>query len=171
MALPTTGSLSLKAAAGTTRSIANEVDGNLTGNKSLSSLSVSAGKSAPHSMLEFYGYTSVSNSLSVCGIDGVATVGFFANDFTTKCVDYYIEPSECTPLLSKIPLGTTTSTAWFEIDNLGSLNGVVCISVFNNFGVEYRSGRVILTHPDDGGIQACINVTQAGNFGDTPEPL
>lgn len=58
MALPTTGSLSIMDGAGTTRSIAREVDGNVTGTKSLTTLSVSAGKTAPHSMLEFYGYAS-----------------------------------------------------------------------------------------------------------------
>ena len=56
MALPDSGSLSLKTAAGEGRSIAQEVDGNTTGNKSLTTLSVTAGKSAPHAMSEFYGY-------------------------------------------------------------------------------------------------------------------
>lgn len=55
MALPTSGNLSIKTAAGTIRSIALEVDGNTTGSKSLVSLSNSAGKSAPHGMREFYG--------------------------------------------------------------------------------------------------------------------
>lgn len=57
MALPVSGSLSIKNAAGNDRSIAYCVDGNITGDKSLSTLSVSAGKSAPHAMTEFYGYT------------------------------------------------------------------------------------------------------------------
>lgn len=56
MALPSSGSLSIKGAAGSGRSISMEVDGNETGNKSLSTLSASASKSAPHSMLEFLGY-------------------------------------------------------------------------------------------------------------------
>lgn len=54
--LPESGSLSLKSAAGAVRSISSAVDGNETGNKSLTTLSVTAGKTAPHSMLEFYGY-------------------------------------------------------------------------------------------------------------------
>lgn len=54
--LPTTGSLSIKSAAGAGRSISQQVDGNETGNKSLTTLSTTAGFTAPHSMLEFYGY-------------------------------------------------------------------------------------------------------------------
>lgn len=56
MALPSTGSLSIKGTAGLTSSIAYCVDGNTTGNKSLTTLSQSASKTAPHGMREFYGY-------------------------------------------------------------------------------------------------------------------
>lgn len=56
MSLPTTGSLSLKGAAGTGRSVSMDVDGNETGNKSLTTVSTTAGKTANHSMLEFYGF-------------------------------------------------------------------------------------------------------------------
>ena len=59
MGLCTSGDLSILGAAGTNRSIACEVDGNITPPKSLCSLSVSAGKTAPHGMTEFYGYSSV----------------------------------------------------------------------------------------------------------------
>lgn len=38
-------------------SIAQAVDGNVTPPKSLSTLSVSAGKTAPHAMTEFYNYS------------------------------------------------------------------------------------------------------------------
>lgn len=55
MALPLSGSLSIKDAAGTLRSIAREVDGNVTGNKSLLSLSTSAGVNG--CMTAFYGYS------------------------------------------------------------------------------------------------------------------
>jgi len=59
--LPTTGSLSIKDAAGNNRSIAYEEDKNLTGDKSLLTLGKSAFGSAeePHSMLEFYGYNNI----------------------------------------------------------------------------------------------------------------
>lgn len=57
MSLCTSGDLSILGTAGTNRSIACEVDGNVTPPKSLCSLSVSAGKTAPHAMTEFYGYS------------------------------------------------------------------------------------------------------------------
>ena len=44
-------------------SIACAVDGNATGSKTLCTLSVTAGKSAPHSMSEFYGY---AGATAVC---------------------------------------------------------------------------------------------------------
>ena len=62
MALPSSGSLSIKRAAGVTRSISLEVDGNETGNKSLNTLGITAGLDASGgtTMLEFYGYSSVT---------------------------------------------------------------------------------------------------------------
>ena len=61
MAMCTTGSLSIKATAGTCRDIcAAVVAGGGSASGSLLSLSVSAGKGAPHSMLEFYGYNPVT---------------------------------------------------------------------------------------------------------------
>ena len=59
MTLCSSGSLSILGTAGTNRSIACEVDGDVTPPKTLCTLSESAGKSAPHSMLEFYGYSSI----------------------------------------------------------------------------------------------------------------
>jgi len=59
MSLPSSGSLSILNSAGAGRSIAQEVNGNLTPPKSLTTLSVAAGKTAPHGMLEFYNYSSV----------------------------------------------------------------------------------------------------------------
>ena len=66
--LPTTGSLSLKGTAGAGRSISQQVDGNETGNKSLTTLSNTVGFTAPHSMLEFRGYPSVPvpDALTYC---------------------------------------------------------------------------------------------------------
>lgn len=58
MTLCSSGSLSILGTAGTNRSIGCEVDGNVTPPKNLCTLSVDAGKSPPHSMLEFYGYSS-----------------------------------------------------------------------------------------------------------------
>lgn len=55
MALPASGSLSIKSAAGASRSISLEVDGNETGNKSLRTLLTTAGKTS--GMTEFYSYS------------------------------------------------------------------------------------------------------------------
>jgi hypothetical protein len=55
--MPLSGSLGIiSSPGGTCTSISQAVDGNTTPPKSLTTLSVSAGKPAPHSMLEFYGY-------------------------------------------------------------------------------------------------------------------
>lgn len=73
--LPSSGNLSLKNAAGANRSIAGEVDGNITGNKSLKALSLAAGKGSPHGMKEFYNYD-----------DGTTSVpANFGNDPTSSC--------------------------------------------------------------------------------------
>lgn len=56
MALPSSGTLAIKDTAGTSRSIAREVTGGVSGDQSLTDLSVLAGKSASHAMTEFYGY-------------------------------------------------------------------------------------------------------------------
>lgn len=82
MALPTSGSLSIKGAAGAGRSISQEVDGNETGNKSLSTLSTTAGKTANHSMLEFYGYSSCSAAPNAVTAADATVGGTPANDVT-----------------------------------------------------------------------------------------
>lgn len=68
MALCSSGSLSICATAGTNRSISTEVG---TGSGSLSALSVSAGKSAPHGMLEFYGYDNTPTPLYLTSISSI----------------------------------------------------------------------------------------------------
>lgn len=101
MALPASGSLSIKGAAGVGRSISQEVDGNETGNKSLATLSTSAGKSAPHGMIEFYSYTSVvvapgpvsnvtTNNINPFGIE----VGWDAPSTGGSPTNYRVEMSE-----------------------------------------------------------------------------
>lgn len=84
MALPTTGSLSIKGAAGAGRSISQEVDGNETGNKSLTTLSTTAGKTANHSMLEFYGYSSCTAAPNAVTGASATLGGTPANDITVS---------------------------------------------------------------------------------------
>lgn len=79
MALPTRP-LAIQTACTTARSIALEVDGNNTGNKSLDTLGDTAfgGASAPHAMSEFEGFSSGSdatlNTYCVIGSDGSTSV-------------------------------------------------------------------------------------------------
>ena len=74
MALPTSGALALMDTCTTARSIAREVYGNVTPPKTLCATSVEAGKSAPHSELEFYGFSSGSDATLCnyfnCGYSG-----------------------------------------------------------------------------------------------------
>lgn len=80
MALPGSGSLSIKNAAGAGRSISQEVDGNETGNKSLLTLSTTAGKTAPHGMVEFYNYSNVATTnvnLTSTAVTGSTATGSY----------------------------------------------------------------------------------------------
>lgn len=62
MTLVSSGTLYLVgSSAAPTRSISYEVYGNYTGPKGLVASSVAASKSAPHSMIEFYGYSACSD--------------------------------------------------------------------------------------------------------------
>lgn len=66
MAMPTSGCIAIKSAPQTCGSIcAAVVQGGGGASGSLSALSVSAGKSAPHCMREFYGYSPPTGSISV----------------------------------------------------------------------------------------------------------
>ena len=69
MAMPGSGSLGILSCPGSVActSIAQAVSGNVTPPKSLCALSVSAGKSAPHGMTEFYGYSG-SKAVSIAGL-------------------------------------------------------------------------------------------------------
>lgn len=65
--LPASGNLSIKDAAGLNRSIAWEVDNNLTGDKSLATPAAAAGFSPPYSMSDFYGYDHGTTTQTRCG--------------------------------------------------------------------------------------------------------
>lgn len=81
MALPASGSLSIKSAAGASRSISLEVDGNETGNKSLRTLLTSAGKTS--TMTEFYSYSGAGTGCSAApNAVSSANAGVVSNDVT-----------------------------------------------------------------------------------------
>jgi len=74
MAIPVSGSLSIcEAGLGTCRSIATAVTNTTSG--SLATNSVCAGKSAPHCMREFYGYSPVSTINVYVGVQWVGVCG------------------------------------------------------------------------------------------------
>jgi len=75
MAMPLSGSLGIiSCPAGACTSISIAVDGNITTPKSLTSLSIGAGKDAPHSMLEFYGYAPavVNPRINIFLVNGIS---------------------------------------------------------------------------------------------------
>lgn len=87
MGLPADGNLSIKLAEGSSRSIAQEVDGNTTGNKSLATLGASAGGKTK--MSEFYSYSSVSAPDASPPID-FALDFYNDNDPTSGFGAYYL---------------------------------------------------------------------------------
>lgn len=121
MAMPTSGCIAIKDNTIQTCSSICAAVGGVTG--SLCSLSITAGKSAPHCMREFYGYssalplslttTSCSQSSNVsyhCGrIDGMSTTGHYA----TLTIRYDLRGSACKGACSFVALvcnGTTVCT-------------------------------------------------------------
>lgn len=88
MALCTSGSLSICAAAGTCRSIEQAVTSTQSG--SLSTLSVAAGKAAPHSMLEFYGYSeSVNVPVRLTHVSSIGTTSCLMSITTPRVSSCY----------------------------------------------------------------------------------
>lgn len=109
--LPSSGSLSLKSAAGAGRSISQEVDGNETGNKSLTTLSLTVGFTAPHSILEFYGYPpapAVPGTPSNC----VAT----SNDPNGIDLSWDHPASGGTPTYTRISVSVNGGASTFLVD-------------------------------------------------------
>ena len=132
MAMPSSGSIGLKYCVGTTAcsSIGVAVDGNTTGDKSLSTLSVSAGKSAPHCMREFYGYVNISLS-----VDPSSAHFFSDGDTCTICV--------CASAGNSWTV--SENETWLSLfHGSGTGNGTFDITASNNFGGE-RTGTVCVT--------------------------
>lgn len=117
MAIPASGSLSICATAGACRSISTAVG---TGSGSLAALSVSAGKGAPHSMVEFYNYVPKLD-INMVGYGGV---------FGTQGVSPYVYRSYC---LVPTPAAGQTYVLCMRPDicNIGQQSGSygqVCIT-------------------------------------------
>jgi len=152
MALPTSGSLSIKATAGTDRSIACEIDGDITGNKSLLALGNSAFGSSeqPHSMSEFYGYSSKSLTLSTTGL-------IFMSSPSTQSLSYTISPTTAYPI-------EYSSPSWVSSVTIYSLCCCIDISVFCNSSTSQRSGCVCFCHCGDSTITKALCVSQQGSL-------
>jgi hypothetical protein len=126
MAMPLSGCLGIiSCPGGTCTSIAQAVDGNVTPPKSLSALSVSAGKSAPHSMLEFYGYAPVTTkTLSILPISTQSTL-------TVCCTCGCLQPS------GVVPVGDCyyPNYSWaMTANNINVSQALVCV-ICNGVGI------------------------------------
>ena len=125
MAICPTGNLSICATAGACRSISTAVG---TGSGSLSALSVSAGKSAPHCMREFYGFsllyvvpTSINFEAipSNCNVCICASVG----------LSWSIVKSDSWILTIDAGSGSGSDTVTFSAENYeGIRGGYICIT-------------------------------------------
>lgn len=67
-------------------SISFAVTGNNTPPKTLSALSICAGKTAPYSMTKFYGYTNVFKQVGFCNISRVGTNGVSSTVCSLDCI-------------------------------------------------------------------------------------
>ena len=155
MAMPASGSLGIKICPGSVActSISQAVDGNVTGDKSLSTLSTTAGKSAPHCMREFYGYASATLCVnptsallavfpSICGICVCASA---SNDWCA-----IVDPIDDTWINI-----TTPATC------CGTGSGMLCFGAVKNASGPERYGTICV---DSSAPTACIDVTQLGGI-------
>lgn len=134
MAMPTSGSLGIKTCPNSVpcTSIAQVVDGNVVGNKSLSTLSTTAGKTAPHCMREFYGY---SNAPTLCVNPTSATFSSGAG----AC-------NICVCASSSNSWSVVENETWISIVNgSGVGNGTFTISVLKNLTGNPRIATVCVT--------------------------
>lgn len=147
--LPSSGSLSLKSAAGAGRSISQEVDGNETGSKSLTTLSETASFTAPHSILEFRGYPTEAAP------GAPATCSAAEDTPNTDIVATWTDPA-------------SGSVAYFE--TVLFVNGVQT-GVYSSVGLAHS---LILTNPTAGEaykyrIRACNSGGDCGDYCETNE--
>ena len=147
-------------------SIAQAVDGNVTPPKSLATLSATAGKSAPHSMTEFYSYSaSFTVSMDVvynnggsgecmegtaclrcwdtdagvcsCFISSTNIASFDWNNIPSG--NYYVDMSNVTSHL----IGASLLTDYFWLDSYGSGSGACtdCFTAANSVSFDIFDGE------------------------------
>lgn len=170
MAMCSSGSLGIiSCPQGGCSSIAMVVDGNISGSKSLSTLSVKAGKTAPHAMTEFYGFDGMIcvdlYCLSSIGFDG-------SSNYVCKrhCLTYSKTRNSpecyCVSLLGDLCVSDQAVGSFARIDIC--CNGtrvfckciipiMVCLVSGYSFVVDYNDVVVITT-------DACtVNTTCSGS--------
>jgi hypothetical protein len=97
MSMPASGCLGILSCPGSVActSISQAVSGNVTPPKSLCALSVSAGKSAPHGMTEFYGYGPVAKAVDFLCITCVGNNTATARSCSSLSVSPAMSTGEC----------------------------------------------------------------------------
>lgn len=125
MALPTSGSLSIKATAGATRSICGEVGGT---SGSLVSLASTASKSLPVSMLDFYGYSA--------GVEVTWCYPDVSGSVTLDCAEYCTESVGWTEISETYigSAGIDEATGYRITGTGGSMGGTGTICAFEYGG-------------------------------------
>lgn len=126
MAMCTSGSLAIiSAPQGGCSNISVAVTGNATPPKSLLALSIAAGKSAPHSMLEFRGYTSAA-TIVVTGEDSIGEIcnGWIAGgSYTvTASENWYLTISNSNAATASQDYGSGNATIY--LNGIGTGDGV-----------------------------------------------
>ena len=159
MALPTSGNLSIKTAAGTTRSIAQEVDGNTVGNKSLVALQNSANIVRPAGMTDFYGFSAL-RTVSISFTSGTSSSGssestlrfISLNATNTSVGDLYRVDVQLFAAAQKnnATVGNTLSarSAIIEPSGFASADATLLSSVSNGIDTDVRNHNFIVSSID-----------------------
>ena len=141
MALESTPPLSIKYTEGLNRSIAFEVDGNITGNKSLLTLGGNSGKLAPVSMLSFLGY-SAPFTINFMGDIGTGGDALFGNLYLRRTSDDYILQNNSINVSTVLPfyINYTNLTESCYVDGTNIVVSDSGISVLTEGGWKISGG-------------------------------
>lgn len=143
MAMPASGCINLHTCITgiACSSIACAVDGNATGSKCLLTLSVTAGKTAPHSMSEFYGYTPNTDTCFCTGAQVTACATFSCYDAYFPVCMYNREVGDIVTVCFDASQSSTKlqSYCYYTSENGGawSAKGGL-ISSFSQTGIDYN---------------------------------
>ena len=147
MAMPASGCIALRTCIVgiACSSISCAVDGNATGSKSLSTLSTTAGKSAPHSMSEFYGYD--PNVYFYFTTGGICCQSSTCSDiWWNVSMSNRVSPNVVTVCFEILTAGFSkfSDTCFMTKENTGSwvvkcqVTGINVITGFNHALIDYN---------------------------------